>query len=148
MSRLEIHTFEIPKSRILFFRKLLKSKKYCSFFLTINFLELLFLKNFETKFFFTSNDFFLRCGPIKICKSDIISPLEMKTFTAFLIIFEKAPLQPACTIPKFLLPRIIIGAQSAVRIPRHKSFLSVIIPSAEMIFGIFLLRKKTLLECV
>ena len=78
----------------------------------------------------TSNDFFLRCGPIKKYRSEFISPLEPKIFTALVIILDKAPFHPACTIPKFLLPIITIGAQSAVKIPKVKSFLSVIIPSA------------------
>ena len=41
---------------------------------------------------------------------------------------------------KFFFPKTIIGAQSAVNIPKHKSFLFVTTPSAVMTFGIFLLR--------
>ena len=47
---------------------------------------------------------------------------------------------------KIFFTKIIIGAQSAVKIPKHKSFLLVITPSAVMTPGIFLLKKQLYLN--
>ena len=86
---------EIPNSIIFPFRKRLKSKKNLFLFFVINFLKFSFLfKSFNIKSFFTSNDSFFMCGPIKKFKSSFVSPLEIKVFTVFLIISEKAPFQP------------------------------------------------------
>ena len=58
-----------------------------------------------------------------------IHPFLKKKFIAFSIIPEKVPFHPAWIIPKYFFPKITIGAQSAVKTPRIKSFLFEIIPS-------------------
>ena len=69
-------------------------------------------------------------------------------FKVFSIIPSNKPLQPACTIPNFCFPRIIIGAQSAVKIPNNISSRSVIIESASKDLTLFCMISFTILECI
>ena len=108
--------------------------------LTLSFLKLI------RKSFFTSNDSFLKCGPTSTKISSLHSPFFKKKFNAFSIIPEKVPFHPAWIIPKYLLPKITIGAQSAVKTPRIKSFLFEITPSAFKVWSFGFSTKTILLE--